>query len=311
MFDGPCASIAIDWGSSNRRAWALGRDGRILQQRADDKGLLAHPDRRFAESLAGFIGDWLAAAPGVPVIMAGMVGSRLGWVEVPYLPVPLPLAELAGNLRQAGEVLGSGCWIVPGLSLDDAIQPEVMRGEECQMLGALLARGTQGGLFLLPGTHSKWARVEDGRLTTFRTYLTGELFDLLSKSGTLAQVLAAAGGEDAEAFARGVAAAADAQLLNRLFSVRTLGLFDRLSGSALRSYLSGLLVGTEIRDALAVWPHAAAAGVTCIGSAGMIARYQAAASRLGLALVGIESESILPAALHWIAGQAGLAGPKA
>lgn len=310
MFDGSCASIAVDWGSSNRRAWALGRNGGILQQRADDKGLLAHPDRRFAESLAGFIGDWLAAAPGVPVIMAGMVGSRLGWVEVPYLPVPLPLAALAANLRLAGEIQGSGCWIVPGLSQDDAIQPEVMRGEECQMLGALLARGTQGGLFLLPGTHSKWARVEGGRLTTFRTYLTGELFDLLSKSGTLAQVLAAAG-EDPDGFARGVAAAADAQLLNRLFSVRTLGLFDRLSGSALRSYLSGLLVGTEIRDALAVWPHAATAGVTCIGSAAMIARYQAAASRLGLVLDGIDSGSILPAALHWLAGQAGLTGSKA
>lgn len=301
------ACIAVDWGSSNRRAWALGQGGEILQQRADGKGLLAHADRNFAPSLAIFLADWLAAAPGIPVIMAGMVGSRMGWVEVPYLPAPLALTNLARHLRRAGEIGGSACWIVPGVSLDDAVQPEVMRGEECQMLGAILAGDMRSRLFVLPGTHSKWARVEDGRLLSFRTYLTGELFDLLSRSGTLAQLMAG-DGDDAAAFARGVAASQDAQLLNRLFSVRSLALFNRLSGAAPRSYLSGLLVGTEMRDALAAWPAGLETGAVCIGSAAMIGRYGAAAAQVGLALRGFDNESILPGALHWIGCEAGLIG---
>ncbi len=302
------ACIAVDWGSSNRRAWALGPDGGILDQRADALGLLAHADRRFADSLATFLDAWLAAAPGVPVIMAGMIGSRLGWVEVPYQPVPLPLTDLARHLAKAGEVgRGSGCWIVPGLNQDDPVQPEVMRGEECQVLGALLAGHAGSRLFLLPGTHSKWARVGDGILLSFRTYLTGELFDLLCKSGTLAQLMTDAG-EDKGAFAKGVEAAKDAQLLNRVFSVRSLSLFNRLSGAAPRSYLSGLLVGTEIRDAMTVWPECGESGVVCIGSAGMIARYGSAAAQLGLKLQGFDNAAILPGALHWIARQAGLLG---
>lgn len=304
MPDRMYSCIAVDWGTSNRRAWALGPDGAILGRRADDKGLLAHADRRFAESLDQFLTDWLKASPGIPIIMAGMVGSRMGWVEVPYLPAPLRLTDLARHLAPAGEVAGSACWIVPGLSIDDPIQPEVMRGEECQMLGALLDNAPQSNLFVLPGTHSKWARVVDGRLIAFRTYITGEMFDLLCKSGTLAQVMAGAVEDDA-AFARGVAASADAHLLNRVFSVRTFGLFGKMPAASLRSYLSGLLIGAEMRDALAAWPDAMqpatgrSAGV-CIGSGAMIARYQAAAAETGLRLQGLDNEQILPAALYWI-----------
>jgi 2-dehydro-3-deoxygalactonokinase len=295
--------IAVDWGTSNRRAWALGPNGEILQQRADDKGLLAHADRRFDQSLELFLADWLKAAPGIPVIMAGMVGSRMGWVEVPYVTAPIRLTDLAGRLAKAGEIAGSACWIVPGVNIDDDIQPEVMRGEECQMLGALLREGIQSAMFVTPGTHSKWARVVDGQLTTFRTYITGELFDLLCKSGTLSQVMI--GSQDnPESFARGVAASADAELLNRVFSVRTFGLFGKMPGADLRSYLSGLLVGTEMRDALKAWPDAGRSNVTCIGSAAMIARYQAVASELGLRLAGIDNDRILPAALYWIVRKA-------
>jgi len=299
MPDRPYSCIAVDWGTSNRRAWALGPAGEILQQRADDKGLLAHADRGFAQSLERFLADWLAAAPNIPIVMAGMVGSRMGWIEVPYLSAPLQLTDLAQHLALAGNIAGSACWIVPGLSIDDPVQPEVMRGEECQMLGALLNNAAHSNLFVLPGTHSKWAWVVDGRLTSFRTYITGELFDLLCRSGTLAQLMTGTDENDA-AFARGIAASADAELLNRIFSVRTFGLFGKMPATALRSYLSGLLVGTEMRDALAAWPEAAQADATCIGSAAMIARYQGAAAQLGLRLHGIDNERILPAALYWV-----------
>jgi 2-dehydro-3-deoxygalactonokinase len=301
-----CSCIAVDWGTTNRRAWALGSDGKAIEERADSSGLLAVKDRRFAESLEAFLGDWVGAGLGIPVVIAGMAGSRMGWVEVPYVAAPAALSGLAQNLVKAGRVAGSGCWIVPGMSLDSVAQPEVMRGEECQILGALLTRQRSDGVFLLPGTHSKWARVSSRRLTEFRTYLTGEMFNLLRQSGTLAQLMTG-DAEDESAFARGVRATdRDTELLNRLFSARSLALFGRLEGRELASYVSGLLVGTEMRDALAAWPDLAQTGVICIGSAGMLARYGACAKLLGHELQGIDNKDVLPAALFWIAQQAGL-----
>jgi 2-dehydro-3-deoxygalactonokinase len=304
MADSRYSCIAVDWGSTNRRAWALGPDGRALADRADSQGLLAVQDRRFAASLESFLGDWIGA--GIPVVIAGMAGSRLGWAEVPYVAAPADLAELAQHLMKVGRIVGSDCWIVPGMSIDSATQPEVMRGEECQILGALLERQENGGVFVLPGTHSKWARVTSRRLVDFRTYITGEMFNLLRQSGTLAQLMTG-DAEDKNAFARGVLAAGDnAQLLNRLFSVRSLALFNRMDGASLPSYLSGLLVGAEMRDALAAWPDCVKDGVTCVGSPTMLARYGAAAALLGLAMHGIDNKEVLPAALFWIAQQAGL-----
>jgi 2-dehydro-3-deoxygalactonokinase len=161
-------------------------------------------------------------------------------------------------------------------------------------------------VFVLPGTHSKWARVAGHRLIEFRTYITGEMFNLLRQSGTLAQLMTG-DAEDKNAFARGVLAAGhNTQLLNRLFSVRSLALFDRMEGAALPGYLSGLLVGAEMRDALAAWPDFTRNGVTCIGSPAMLARYGAGAALLGLKLHGIDNKDVLPVALLWIAQQAGL-----
>jgi 2-dehydro-3-deoxygalactonokinase len=306
MANAPYSCIAVDWGTTNRRAWALGAGGTIMAERSDSEGLLAVQDRRFADSLSSFLGDWLGAGRQVPVVIAGMAGSRLGWVEAPYVAAPAALSELAAQLVMAGRIAESDCWIVPGMSLDGAAQPEVMRGEECQILGALLTRQQQGGVFLLPGTHSKWAQVSDQRLTDFRTYITGELFNLLRQSGTLAQLMMG-DTEDADAFTRGVRATGEgAELLNRVFSARSLALFGRLDGRSLASYLSGMLVGTEMRDALAVWPDVKDHGVTCIGSPAMLSRYGACASLLGLTLHGIDSKDVLPAALHWIAARAGL-----
>jgi 2-dehydro-3-deoxygalactonokinase len=298
--------IAVDWGSTNRRAWALGSDGQALAERADSAGLLAVQDRQFARSLESFLGDWVGAGATIPVVIAGMAGSRLGWAEVPYVAAPAPLSDLAQHLMQVGRIAGSDCWIVPGMSIDSTTQPEVMRGEECQILGALLTRQQTDGVFVLPGTHSKWARVAGHRLIDFRTYITGEMFNLLRQSGTLAQLMTG-DGEDKDAFARGVLAAGrDSQLLNRLFSVRSLALFNRLEGAALPGYLSGLLVGAEMSDAIAAWPDLMKSGAICVGSPTMLARYGACASLLGLDLRGIDNKDVLPAALFWIAQQAGL-----
>lgn len=298
--------IAVDWGSSNRRAWALGPDGGIAAERSDSLGVLSVQDTRFSESLASFLGDWVSADSRNPIVIAGMAGSRMGWVEVPYVPAPAALVDLAKHLAKAGRIANSDCWIVPGMSIDGAVQPEVMRGEECQILGALLQRSQSDGVFLLPGTHSKWARVSARRLTDFRTYITGEMFNLLRQSGTLAQLMTG-DAEDKDAFARGVRATGpDTEFLNRIFSARSLALFGRLEGRVMASYVSGLLVATEMRDALAVWPDLMTSGATCIGSSAMLARYQACASLLGFKLDGIDNKDVLPAALFWLGQQAGL-----
>lgn len=308
MIDSNIACIAVDWGTSNRRAWLLDFTSAVVAERADGTGLLSVKDRRFAESLTAFLEPWLPPARGRPAIIAGMAGSRLGWVEVSYIKTPAPLSDLARHLTKAGTVGESDCWIVSGMSVEDGPQPEVMRGEECQILGALLARDIADGFFVLPGTHSKWARVEGRRLVDFRTHMTGEVFNMLRSGGTLAQLMSG-DAEDSDAFAEGVAASGRGPgLLNQLFGVRTLGLFGRVKGTGLASYLSGLLVGTEMRDALRTWPDLATRGTLCIGSPAMIARYGACAAQIGVELHGLDNNAVLPGALAWIARQARLVG---
>ncbi|HEX9447618.1 MAG TPA: 2-dehydro-3-deoxygalactonokinase, partial [Dongiaceae bacterium] len=186
--------IVVDWGTSNRRAWALGRDGAVVDERHDDQGLLAIIDRQFPASLQQFCGDWVTLERAQPVIMSGMVGSKLGWQEVPYQPTPVALHDFGKHLTRIDETLAGPfwagrCWIAPGVADKSALQPDVMRGEECQLLGALLQSTAEDGIFILPGTHAKWVRVEAGRIVSFRTYMTGEIFGLLRKSGTLSQLM--------------------------------------------------------------------------------------------------------------------------
>lgn len=309
MNDARIACIVADWGTSNRRAWALAGDGAVLGERHDDKGLLAHGDRQFAQSFRAFCGDWLIAQPKAPVIMAGMVGSKLGWQEVPYQMAPVRLADLGQHLTQIRDGGFDQAWIVPGVALESDSHPEVMRGEECQILAALLRSGAAGGVFLLPGTHSKWALVEDGRLTAFRTYMTGELFGLLRKNGTLSQLMEG-DASDNGAFLRGVAEASRpdaANLLHSLFSVRTLGLFGRVPGAGLASYMSGLLIGAEIRDATQWLRRSGVVGsLTAVGSPGLLRSYRQAAAALEVELVCLDNADLLPAALLALAKVAGL-----
>lgn len=301
------ACIAIDWGTTNRRAWALDCAGAVIASRADDQGLIAISDRDFAGSLRQYVSGWLNGRP--PVIMAGMVGSRLGWKEAPYLEIPVVLDTLASHLV-AIDFDGIPIRIVPGIAKVTAGDADVMRGEECQMLGALLVQGRRDGIFLLPGTHSKWVLSENGALTDFRTYMTGELFGHLRKSGSLSQVMPPNDLPDsfhADSFDRGVerALAADAAALSHLlFGVRSLSLFGQLQPAQAPSYLSGLLVGAEMKDALHWLP--ATKRVNAIGSGKLLESYARAASRCGIALDQFESDTILPPALFAIACKAGL-----
>jgi 2-dehydro-3-deoxygalactonokinase len=277
------ALLGLDWGTTSLRAYRLGADGAILERREAPAGILQVADGAFEAAFRRAVGDWVDAAPDVPVLAAGMITSRQGWVELPYLACPAGVAELARALRPHELAGGRQIWFVPGLSLvgGDGV-PDVIRGEETQVAGALDG-APDPALLVLPGTHSKWVLVAAGQVTWFRTFMTGEVFAVLKAHSILGRLMTG-DGHDPDAFRRGVAYAgsAGAGLLGRLFSARTLGLFDQLPASGIGSYLSGLLIGTEIEEALHGSPHTAMDSVAVVGSSVLAARYVEALEQRGL-----------------------------
>ena len=284
---GTAALIGIDWGTTSFRAYRIGADGSVLETKAAPAGILKVPDGDFEAVLEREVGPWLAAAPALPMVVSGMITSRQGWLEVPYCPCPAGSAELAGALREHATRAGRRLHFVPGLSLigSDGV-PDVIRGEETQIIGELAGeregeRGRQA--IVLPGTHSKWAFVEDGRIVWFATFMTGEVFAVLKEHSILGRLMAGDAFDEA-AFARGLsyARAGPGGLLRRLFSARTLGLFDQLPASAIASYLSGLLIGSEIVEALDCLPEAPGAReITVIGHSELALRYRGAIDAAG------------------------------
>jgi len=287
--------IGVDWGTSSFRAFRLGGDGGILDRRASSRGILHIEPGGFADALNAEIGGWLADGES-RVLLCGMVGSRQGWQEAPYLPCPAGAPDLAGALADVA-FAGARLKLVPGLSDADAAGiPEVMRGEETQLIGALPAIG-RDGVACLPGSHCKWARIADGRIAGYTTHLTGEAYAALRGHTILGRMMRD-GPTELAAFDQGAARSADAGgLLHHLFGVRTLGLFGRLAEIEAASYLSGLLIGHEVRAALAGSPdaeiHLIGAPKLCalyaraVGAAGCRAiRQDADAAARGLALIG-------------------------
>jgi 2-dehydro-3-deoxygalactonokinase len=231
--------IAIDWGTSSFRAYRLDAHGNILESRTSNQGILNVAPGQFPRVLQDQISGWEEA----PVVMSGMVGSRQGWVEVPYVQCPAGFDEIAAKLVSVGWENRKG-WIVPGLSCSDtAGVPDVMRGEETQILGC----GVEGTI-CLPGTHSKWVEVKKGRIERFSTAMTGEVYAVLKQHSILGRMMEE-GKPDAGAFAEGVGRSGEAGgLLHHLFGVRTRGLMGELNAAASASYLSGILIGHELRS---------------------------------------------------------------
>lgn len=236
----PACLLGIDWGTSNRRAYVIGAEGKCLRKHEDAQGALAAAGH-FAQSLSA-LRDELELDPLVPVVMSGMVGSAQGWQEVAYLDHSVPLLRLPETLVP---VAGApGCFIVPGYCYRDHGAVDVMRGEETQLLGALLLRHGDG-CYVLPGTHSKWVEIQGDTIRRLTTYITGELFAALRSGGTLAPLMAASG-EDASALRDGAQRAqAPGALSHTLFEARARVISGAANASTTRSYVSGLLIGTE------------------------------------------------------------------
>lgn len=266
----PCL-IGVDWGTTSCRGYLIGDDGAILAQ-TTGPGILGVVDQDFASALRTLTGPWRAAEGGpLPVLLSGMIGSRQGWVEAPYLACPAGAPELAAALTRIDDTT----WLVPGLTASHAGMPDVMRGEETQIIGA-----GEAGLFVLPGTHSKWVEV-DGAIASFRTFMTGEVYAALKGHTILGRLMTEAG-FDADAFAQGVdegaAQESGGALLHRLFAARTYGLFETVPATGLADYLSGLLIGAEIAEATRHLPDRP---ITILGSPALAERYVAAFAHLG------------------------------
>ena len=279
------AFVSIDWGTSSFRARLAAADGVALDAVEVGTGATGLASGGHEAFLVTQIGHWLRRFPGLPVVMSGMVGSRQGWVEAPYVACPAGATEIAAAMTTVPAAAVGRLLVVPGLSARNRRgDPDVMRGEETQILGALGACGGADGLFVLPGTHSKWARVEAGRIVGFATFMTGEVFAALKDHSLLGRLMTPSdGNDDAEAFARGLAAAAAIErpgdLLHAIFMTRTLGLFQELPAHALSEYLSGLLIGAEILAG------AQGARDACVvASPALTSRYRIAGDALGIAL---------------------------
>jgi 2-dehydro-3-deoxygalactonokinase len=241
--------IGVDWGTTSFRAFRVAPDGGIRDRRTALRGLVNVPDGRFADTLREEIGPWLAAGEN-HVLLSGMIGSRQGWQETPYLPCPAGASDVAVGLVDIEFDWGQ-VKLVPGLSAtDEAGVAEVMRGEETQVFGVVAAMGGTG-LACLPGTHSKWVRVEGARIVGFTTHMTGEAFSALRGHTILGRMMRE-GPADGAPFDAGVRRSGDpGGLLHHIFGARALVLAGRLAETDAAAYLSGILIGHEVRAALA------------------------------------------------------------
>ena len=283
----PAAFVVVDWGTSSFRGWLMSAEGEAQAESRGGEGMLhCAGGTGFAPVLRDHLAR-LGAPEGAPVLICGMAGARQGWVEAPYLKVPTRLDALhEGAIRvdAPGDVR-----ILPGIAQARADRPDVMRGEETQLLGVTEPGFT--GLVCIPGTHSKWIRIEDGRIVEFSTYMTGELFSVIAQHSILAHAVeAAASPADSQPFREGLSTELSAPTaltasLFRLRAAQLLGFEQRTDGAA---RLSGLLIGTELADAMG--RHGAPRSVRLIAAGALGQLYAAALGAQDIDVTVVDAE---------------------
>ncbi len=274
--------VAVDWGTSSFRLWVMAADGTVISEARGAQGMAHCVTAGFAQVLATHL-EHADAPADWPVLICGMAGARQGWAEAAYADLPAPVSEIAAKaLRLPPEKAGSrDIRILPGLAQRDPARPDVMRGEETQLLG--LALMGHHGLVCMPGTHSKWARLQDGAVTEFQSFLTGELYQLLSQRSILRLGLPENGNPSPEddAFLQAVeqAIADPCRVIEGLFQIRAGGLLGYVSPDCALARLSGLVIGSEIGR---MAPRVGAEGTTLLGQQGLGGLYLAAMRQAGL-----------------------------
>ncbi len=286
--------IAVDWGTTRLRCWALSADNTILDHAESEQGMNAvvSSGGDFETHLLALIQPWLNPEQTIPVIACGMVGAKQGWQEVPYVAAPcspvtpqLPVPTRSDQIEVR---------IHAGVKQDSPA--DVMRGEETQIAGLLAEQPNFTGLVCLPGTHTKWARVAHGHIQNFETSLTGELFSLLAEHSVLRLTIAETGWDE-PAFLEGVHTSYKhpETLLNQAFRLRAEALLNQLDPVHARSHLSGLLIGHELAGALK--NTSPAESICLIGAASLIPLYEQALESLGRETTSLAAETALVAGL--------------
>ncbi|OMI13977.1 2-dehydro-3-deoxygalactonokinase [Bradyrhizobium brasilense] len=281
--------VAVDWGTSSFRLWLTGAGGKVLGERRSDEGMTAAARTGFAAVLQSHL-DALGVPADLPVVICGMAGARQGWVEAGYIDTPAHLSDI---LKGAVVVSGQArdIRILPGIAQRDAAAPDVMRGEETQLLGALGLNAPGEALVCMPGTHSKWVRVRGGTVERFATFMTGELFSAVARDTILSHAVAGAEeAVDGDAFRAAVAAAfaAPALAANLLFRVRSRQLLFGGNAQAARETISGTLIGVELAAGLA--EREQGAPVTLLASGRLQRLYQMALECLSIPLNVMDAE---------------------
>ena len=272
--------IALDWGTTSFRAYEVNSAGEVLNQISATEGILAVKDGAFDGALESHIGTWDKT---LPIVASGMITSRQGWVECAYAECPAGISDLAKSITTKTTAAGRKVHFITGLHYKSpTIAHDVLRGEETQVFGSLASSVTH---FITPGTHSKWISIANDKIAGFDTYMTGETFALYRNHSILARLMQD-GVQDNIVFAMGVEKAfeAPADMLHQLFAVRTLGLFNQIAPDQLASYLSGLLIGSEVASASMGNDHQAKYMV--LGSPALAANYLTA-----LKLAGLKAEA--------------------
>ena len=237
--------LAVDWGTSSLRGALISSDGVVLDKRAFPQGIMQVAHGQFQHVFEQRFGDWITG--NTLCLISGMAGSRQGWREAPYCPCPSGFEDIAQHLQWIEK---DRIGIVPGLSAFNDQTPDVMRGEEIQIFGALSNLQITNAEFVLPGTHSKWAMVAGGHIQSFKTFMTGEFYALLSQHSILAKTCLPDAPWKKDVFLEGVMQSQKlGGLLHHAFSARSLALFEKLNPAQSSSYISGLLIGEEIKSA--------------------------------------------------------------
>jgi 2-dehydro-3-deoxygalactonokinase len=283
------AYVAVDWGTSSFRLWLVDRAGNILGERRSHEGMMVAGKLGFAAVLQSHL-EAAGAAPGLPVIVCGMAGARGGWVEAGYVDTP---ARLASVLKHAVAVPGQDrdIRILPGIAQRDPKAPDVMRGEETQLLGALGVEAADDAVVCMPGTHSKWVRAKGGSVERFATFMTGELFDAVSRETILSHAVAGADeAEDIDAFRSAVMAAFERPSFaaNLLFQVRSGQLLYGGKPSSAREKISGTLIGLELAAGLV--GEARKEGIMLVASGRLQRLYQLAFDTVSVPVRSIGAE---------------------
>jgi 2-dehydro-3-deoxygalactonokinase len=282
--------IAVDWGTSHLRAWAM-TGSRVMDSACSQQGMGVLAREEFEAALLDLVAGWLPAQGDMQIIACGMVGSRQGWVEAPYRAVPCVPLDPSGSVLAPARDPRLRVHVVPGLRQDSPA--DVMRGEETQIAGFLAGNPGWDGVLCLPGTHSKWVHLSAGEVVSFQTFLTGEMFALLSEHSVLRHSLA---GWDEGGFHQGLDLGLERpdRLLARLFALRAEGLLHGLDPAQARARLSGLLIGAELAAARPFW---LGQRVGVIGTNALARAYATALARLSVPVSAHDGDALTLAGL--------------